>query len=167
MFKSNDGFVLTAMKTIDKHGNNLDYYLTFPIPNNKFSLPQEILQISVFEYRRENDKDFECEVFKICLGKATCIREICKLRRNSYRINKDIFQNITSVDDKLCYYDDINGKHIVYTNLNDGDIVVENMDEFKEVLIMISNQVQNIKQSLFEIKNCGKKSIEKTKVYKR
>ena len=62
--------------------------------------------------------------------------------------------------DTLCYYDDSNGKHIIFSKINDEDIVVGNIDELKEALLFISNEFQKIKDSSSKIKRYKKEAIK-------
>ena len=155
MFGYNDKLTLTTINTINKKGEIINYNLSFPIDKEELSIPEDVIQMSIFEYH-EGREIYGHETSKICVGKTTSIYHIYKSQGQNYVFRDKLFDNIESPDDTLCYYDDSNGKHIVFSKINDEDIVVRNIDELKETLLFISKEFQNINDSSSKIKRYKK-----------
>lgn len=160
MFGYNDKLTLTAVNVINKDGEIIDYNLSFPIDEDNFSIPKDIIQMSIFEYHEEREIT-GYEAFKIYVGKTTSIRKICESEATNVKFKNNLIKKLDSPDDKICYFDDSNGNHIMFSKINKGDIVVDNNDELKDALIYISNKFQNIKDSSLEIRRINADSMEK------
>ncbi len=152
MFGFNDKVTLTGINTINQNGEIIDYIISFPITDYDFDIPEETIQISIFEGHlgREN---YGYTAFKICVGEITSIEEICEKQNNNIKfLNKDIAKSIKNVDDKLCYYEDKDGKYIIFARIDDGDVYVKDIRELKKVLITISNNFENIQSAVTNIR---------------
>ena len=159
MFKYDDKVTLTAINAIDSEGNLLDYQISFPIDKDSFDIPENIREIGIFEYH-EGDKTYGYNAFKICVGKITSIQEICAFRP-AYTIEDALLSNIKSVDDKLCYYEDENGKWHIFAKLNNGDIVTDTNDMLRDMLLVISDNYLSIVNATEGIKRKSLKSRSK------
>lgn len=155
MFGYNDNFRLTATNTINKEGKMINYTLSFPVSEEDLIIPDNVIQMSVLEYH-EGYQNYGYESFKICVGKTTSIKEMCELQQNNIEFYGNVLNNIETSNDKLCYLDDLTGKYSIFAKINDGDIVVENIEQLKDTLLLISNNFQNIKDSVLTIKGKGK-----------
>ena len=133
---------LKAIDAYSRKGEELDYSLSFPFDERYFWAPASIREISIYEYHEGKDI-YGYVPFKVYIGKLTSIKDICESNDKKYHINTSVFNDIKSVDDKLCYYEDMYGKYIVFAKVNDEDIVVENNLEFKEIMVNISNKYKN------------------------
>ena len=103
MFGYNDKLTLTAINTINKKGKIINYNLSFPIDENELSIPEDVIQMSIFEYH-EGREIYGHETSKICVGKTTSIYNIYKSRGQNYVFRDKLFDKIESPDDTLCYY---------------------------------------------------------------
>ena len=126
MFKHNDRFTLTGINAIDKDGQMIDYHLSFPIDKSTFTIPENIREISVYEYHEGTEK-YGYIAFKILVGKITSVRELCSPEIEDFQIDYRAFREIKEADDKLCYYEDDGGVYRVFAKIKPGDIVVNNI----------------------------------------
>lgn len=159
MFRYDDKVILTSGNIINKEGKIIDYNISFPIKDNDLIIPNDILIMDIFEYH-DCFKPYGYVAFKICVGKITSIKEICNSNKKNISFTNKISGHIESVDDKLCYFDDATGNHIVFAKINNGDIVVESIEELKDVLNRISNNFENIENSILKIKNYNEENSE-------
>ena len=84
-------------------------------------------------------------------GKSNKIIKL--LQNNNIKfLNKDIAKSIKNVNDKLCYYEDKDGKYIIFARIDDGDVYVKDIRELKKVLITISNNFENIQSAVTNIR---------------
>ena len=162
MFRQEDKITLTCADTINRSGKILDFYIKFPI-EKEIDIPQDILKMNVYEYCNGYES-YICKVFKICVGKISKFSEICNLNSSKIKIEPNILKGLDSTDDLVCYYIDEEGKYNIYDKVNNGDIVVENIEKLKKVLIKISDSFKNIKESVSTIKELGIVTEDKNKV---
>ena len=166
MFKQQDKVTLSAINAINKDEEIIDYVLPLPIADSDFFIPEDIIQLSIFEYH-EGIHTYGYEAFKICIGKTITVRQICELHMNNVEFINKSFEKINDLDDQLCYFVDDNGRYHVFAKLNAGDIIVKDIEDMKEVLIFISERFNRIKNSLFEIKNINNKDIKTVEIISR
>ena len=136
MFQFNDKVTLTGINTINQDGEIISYIISFPITDPDFEIPKETVQISIFETHLGREK-YGYTAFKICVGKITSISEICKKKNpdNVKFISKNFVKSIKDADEKLCYYEDKDGNHIVFARIEKGDIYVKDLQELKNILM--------------------------------
>ena len=157
MFHYNDKVTLTAANSINKDGKITNFNLSFPIKNDNFIVPEDIIQIYIYEC---TDNSFLGSIsFKICVGRTTNLSTLVNSKEQFSFLDRNISIGINRVDDKLCYYDDDNGKHVIFAKINKGDIVVRDTEELKNLLINISNEFLNIKTSVSKIKGFANQDI--------
>lgn len=156
MFRYNDKITLIATNAINKDGKIIDYILSFPITEDNLVIPEDVIQMSILEYH-EGYQNYGYESFKICVGKTTSIKEMCELQKDNIEFYAHVLNSVETSNDKLCYLDDSTGKYSIFAKINDGDIVVENIEQLKDALILISNNFQKIKSSVLAIKEKIKK----------
>ena len=150
MLEYNDKMTLTGINAINKKGKIIDYNLVFPLKNDDFCLPEDIVEISIFEYH-EGYENYGFKALKICLGKITSIREICESHDDNIKFERRVFEEIVTPDDNLCYFDE-DGQKIVFSKINPGDIVTKNLDDFKSALISVSDNYRIIKSAIERIR---------------
>ena len=150
MLEYNDKMTLTGINAINKKGKIINYNLVFPLNDDDFYLPEDITEISVFEYH-EGYENYGFKAFKICMGKITSIREICESHDNDVKFERRVFEEIVTPDDNLCYYDEDDKKNI-FSKLNQGDIVVKDLDDFRSALISVSDNYRIIKSAIERIR---------------
>ena len=56
MLEYNDKMTLTGINAINKKGKIINYNLVFPLNDDDFYLPEDITEISVFEYHEGYDR---------------------------------------------------------------------------------------------------------------
>ena len=150
MLGQEDKIKITGVQAIDRNGKLLDFNLKFPFEED-VEIPEDIVSITIFEYQ-EGIQSFGKGVFKICIGPTTSAMEICKNNDTNINFICGSFEKIKSVDDKLCYFIDENGKKIIFARVDSTDVVVNNIEEFKNVLFEISDNVRNINNSISRIR---------------
>lgn len=151
MLGYSDKFTLTTINAISKDGKKLDYVLSFPLEDNDFYIPDDIIEISIFEYH-EGYTNYGFIPFKIYVGKTTSIKEIVDSHKENISFFAGVTDTIKNTEDRLCYFLDDKENKKVFARLNDGDIVVEDTDGLRDALITISNNFQNIKNSVSRIR---------------
>ena len=77
MFHYEDNITLTVDNIINKNGDITNYKLSFPIIEDELNIPDDIIEVSVFECNEGYDI-IGYEVFKICVGNITSLNEIRK-----------------------------------------------------------------------------------------
>lgn len=153
MFGQNDKLTLTLINARDIDGNILPFQLKLPL-SNEYSLPKGIVSLDVFEYH-EGLVNGGNIVFSIYIGKITTINNLVNTNAMSnVKISKNI--EIPSTDCSLCIQN-ISGKTIVFTTVNEQDIVVENKEELIYVIEQLSNNLNEIKNSVSKIHTLSKK----------
>ena len=151
MFGYNEKVTLTGNNIINKDGKFVDSVIKFPIDEESLNIPDDVIQMSIYE-GYDGKVTYIGESFKIYVGGITSLREICDSNKeNVSMLDHDVFKKIKSVDDKVCYYE-TDGYWHVFAHVNDGDIVVKNIDELKNVLVFISNRFNNIQKSIVDVK---------------
>ena len=150
MLGFNDRFTLTATNAINKQGEELDYYLKLPIENDA-AIPKDIIQISIAEYHMGHGIH-GTEAFKIYIGKTINVDRLCHDDTKDVEFRPNVVESVDTPEDELCYFDSEDGKHIIFAKVNHGDIVVDNIDELKEALMVISKEYKNIEASISRIR---------------
>lgn len=149
MFRNGDKLTLSCINVINKGGKIIDYHISFPLEDSDFDIPEDVVEMSIFE----GHDDIGYLSFKICVGDITNLYKICNDKEGAYLFERRAFSDIKSPDDDICYYNDSNNVHIVFSKINEGDIVVSDIEELKRVLINISNNFKSIKDSIVMMKN--------------
>ena len=155
MFGFNDKLTLTACNARDIEGNILNYYATFPLKSAAFEVPSDMVSISIIEGTQDRIDVLKMDEFKIYIGKQASFEDlIAKFGDCRFDVRMEI-DDIALRD--LCYYiSDDNLPH-VFGSLNEGDIVVDNITEFKETILDISYEFKEIKDHTKNIKNYKKR----------
>ena len=161
MLGYNDKFILIGNNIINRKREMTNHTISFPITEDNLYIPEDILQMSIFEYHEVNEyKSYGYEVFKIYVGKITSINQICSSSTKNVKFKNNVLKSIKTEEDKMCYFDDDLGRHIVFAKLNKNDIVVDNIEELKNALIFISKKIQNIKDITLDIKRYNEETQE-------
>ena len=153
MFGYNDEFTLTGLNAIGKDGKMLNFVLPFPFSKDNLNIPKDLVQIDIFESHYDHEA-YGFIAFKVCIGEVTSIMEMVeqhKVDEFSF-VDEVIFNEIKNSYDKLCYYVKENGKKVIFAIIGAGDIVTKDEEEFKDVLANISDNYQNIKDSVVNIR---------------
>ena len=150
MIEYNDKMTLTGINAVNKKGKIINYHLSFPLKDDDFNIPEDIAEISIFEYH-EGYENYGFRAFKICLGKVTSIREICDTHDNNVKFDPRVFEEIVTPDDYLCYFEE-NEKKIIFSKINPGDIVTKDIDDFRSALISVSDNYRIITSAIERIR---------------
>ncbi len=155
MFGVNDRTSLTGINVFNKNKKLSGYVLKFPFNGEELDIPEDMVQMTIFE----NDSgyaNFGHAVFKICIGEITTLDEInnnSKLERIEFF--PSVFDELEGTADKIFYFIDDTGKKVLFSKVNDEDIVVSDIKEAKRVLTKISNEYRTINEATTRLKNCG------------
>jgi len=152
MLGCSDKITLCAINFTNKDGEIINYHLSFPLKED-FEIPEDVIQVSIFE-AHQGFSNYGFTAFNIYVGNITTIKGTID-HYNTGKGYKVIPDKIKSVDAKLCYYNDNHDNWIVFAKINEGDIVVKDLQELKMILITISNNFENIKEAIGNIKNAN------------
>ena len=154
MFGHNEWVTLTVLNAVNKENQVTDLIISLPLEDDiNLDIPDDIIQVSLFEYH-DGRTPYGNEAFKICVGKETSIRKICKNKEVEIsEFTPYAFDAIESADDRLCYFVNDEGKHIVFAKLDEDDILVSDTMELKFILYFISDKFRQIEYSLIDIKS--------------
>lgn len=156
MFGNNDKLTLTLINAKNIKGEILSFKLSLPLINNNYDIPEDLASIDVFEYH-EGLINGGNIVFSIYVGETTTINKL--ITRNAIA-NLKTARNIVipSVDSPICIQDRLD-KKVVFANINENDIVVNNKEELISVIQNISGNLIIIKNSVLKIRTLSNKNI--------
>ena len=102
MFHYNDKVTLTAANSVNKDGKITNFNLSFPIKNDNFIVPEDIIQIYIYEC---TDNSFLGSIsFKICVGRTTNLSTLINLKEQFSFLDRDIVVKDTEELKKLLIY---------------------------------------------------------------
>ena len=154
MFGNNDKITLTLINAKNIDGEILPLQLSLPLTDDNYTIPDDLVSIDVFEYH-EGLVNGGKIAFSIYIGEVTSINNLIKSNTMSdVRISKNIV--ITSIDSPICIQDRLD-KKIVFENIKENDVVVNNKEELIFVIQNLSNNISIIKKSLTKIKTMSRK----------
>ena len=154
MFGNNDKITLTLINAKNIDGEILPLQLSLPLTDDNYTIPDDLVSIDVFEYH-EGLVNGGNTVFSIYIGEVTTINNLIKSNTMlDVKIAKNIV--ITSIDSPICIQDRLDIK-VVFTNIKENDVVVNNKEELIFVIQNLSNNISVIKKSLTNIKKLSKK----------
>ncbi|MBQ6687273.1 MAG: hypothetical protein IJN03_01980 [Bacilli bacterium] len=148
MFAQNEKLTLTLINARDINGNILPFQLQLPI-SSEYSLPEGVASLDVFEYH-EGLANFGNVAFTIYIGEVTTVNNLI----NTNAISKVKITNnldISSVDSSICIQT-VLGKSIVFANVKEQDVVVENIERLIEFIECLSNYFGVIDNSVKKIR---------------
>ena len=157
MFGVNDKTTLTGINVFNKNKEIMGYVLKFPFNAEELELPKDMVQMTIFEYD-SSYANFGHKVFKLCIGDTTSLEEINdNPEMGRIEFFPGVFDELESPSDKIFFFLDETGKKILFSKVNDEDIVVSDIKEAKRVLTKISNEYRTIKEASLRLKKCGEK----------
>ena len=148
MFRQSDKMTLSVINVTDKNGKIIDLHLPFPIKDESFEIPKNIVKVSIFEYHQNVVSDGFI-AFNIYVGKITTLASLAEENKRCVVIPRDI----KHIDDKLCYYTDLDNKKVAFAKINPGDKVVADTEELHDILLRISRNFAQIKNAISSIKD--------------
>lgn len=151
MLRYNDRITVSAVIALCKDGTRFDGAFALPIEED-LNIREDVLELKIFEHDEygimgTNRSNKITHSFKICVGQITSLRQLGQLGESK------VLQRITGIyelideittSDKICYFVDSNGVYHVFAKINKGDIVVEDVNQLKEVLTIIPEKTPNI-----------------------
>lgn len=162
MYKNNDKITLTINNVMDLEGNILPCNIVLPI-NENITLPNETVQVSIFEYQEGNLTGGHI-AFNIYVGEIKTIEALIydKINNNKkFDVNSKL--EIHKLDTPLCCKTIDNGKIFVFAKVTENDIVVNNLAELKEKLYEISGSFLQVKEGLSIVKKLKyKRTVNKS-----
>lgn len=154
MFKD-ERVMLKAVNAVNKKGKLLDFSLEFPIKDKDFIVPDDIVLLDLFEYYETSEGKCNKKVFKICVGKVNTWEYFSINEPDKINTTYEVINSLEK-DNKVCYFDKSDGKHFIFAKVNSKDIVVNNTEELREILIYISHNFKNTQESISYIENISK-----------
>ena len=154
MFNENDKTTLIGYNAKDKNGELLNYIIKFPIQNEDFDIPEEINQISIIEGYTDTISEGFKTAFQIFIGKKAKLKDLL-LSDSKVDSTNSVFENIRNTEELVCYYKSGDITH-AYALVKTGDIVVEDINQFRTVLLSISDNYKSIKKSINNIKKLAR-----------
>lgn len=137
-----NGIYITDAKNID--GKKLPFMIKLPIIND-FNLPKKTVSISVIKYINNN----AVLLNNIYLGKTEIAKDFFNIGGKAlpFEIKKRL-ERINSIYDTICYIKSNSGIRIVYAIVNENDIVVNSLEEMKDVILNLSYEYENVNNIL-------------------
>ena len=143
MFGSYDKVSLSLVNAADVDGKILPFTTRLPL-DLEDSIPSNIASVDVYEYQ-EGSITGGYLLYTMYVGFKSTIDEMVDLKDgNGIQLKNEI--EIPSVDTPVCYQI-INGKKLIFAVLDEDDIVVKNSDELKHVLLVLSDNYKEFKNS--------------------
>lgn len=147
MFRQNDKITLTLMNARDIQGNILPFELKLPL-TNEYSIPENIVALDVFEYH-EGLVNGGNVAFSIYMGETTSINNLIK---ENIVFDIKITKNIVnlSMDTSICVQN-ISGKKVVFSIVNEQDVVVKDKEKLIQVIEQLSSNFKVMNDSIEKI----------------
>ncbi len=152
MFGINDKMTITVINFIDDDYKKLAINYPLPLENEIIDIPDNVIKAGVFEYHEGRLIDGSV-VFNIYVGNKSTFRDLLN-KFSDDKINTLFNMDICSIDQQICYIIK-NEKPVVIAPLANNDIVVNNVEEFKAIIMSISNEVAVIKNGIARIRSLG------------
>lgn len=161
MFRKYDTVTLTAMNVYDRDGNLIYLTIPFPLKDKNIILPENTAVLSITEFHQgqifHDQHDFNIYVGKVSTVGELVDRNLIPRRSKVYVYPKDR----RVIIDPVVYHEKNDNTCELIATLEEGDIVVENVEELRKVLIQISNEFANIRNSINKVRKLSYKSNNK------
>ena len=150
MFNTNDKLTLTLLNARDINGNILPFHLKLPLNNQNITIPKDLVSIEIHEYY-EGQVIYSNSPYKICIGNTTTLSKLIpNIETSPIKINN--YLKIKSLEDTIICYQEINKTKRIYATINNQDIIVKNQKELIEIIKILSNEFNNLKKNISNIK---------------
>lgn len=146
----NDKLYLSVINFVSKDYKILPLNFKLPLEDENLDISDDIIKASVFEYN-ESDYVSGRVVFNIYVGKQSTLRDILN-KFSDERITVENIQALNSVEESVCYFEDLSGSLVIFASLEDNDIVVSDVEELKQVIIELSHNFMEIKNGISRIR---------------
>lgn len=150
MLGVSDKLYLSIINFVSKDYKILPLNFKLPLEDENLDISDDIISASVFEY---NESDFISGrvVLNIYVGKQSTLRDILN-KFSDERITVENIEALNSIDESVCYFEDIDGNPVIFASLEDNDIVVKDVEELKKVIIKLSHYFMNIQNGISRIR---------------
>ena len=164
MFRNTDKITLTLLNARDINGYIIPFHLKLPLTTEEITIPKDLVSIEVHEYC-EGPTIYDTVPYKICIGSTTTLNKLLPdFNENPIKkakINHHL--EIKSIENTILCYLEIDGIKRIYTTINNQDIVVHNQEELIHLIKILSNEFNNLRNTISNIK---KLSLTKTNFIK-
>lgn len=157
MFRKYDTVTLTAMNVYDRDGNLIYLTIPFPLKDENIILPENIAVLSITEFH-QGQIFHDQHDFNIYVGKVSTIGEL--VDRNIIPRRSKVYvypKNHRVIMDPVVYHEKNNNTCELIATIEEGDIVVEDVQELREVLKQISNEFAKIRNSVNKVRKLSYK----------
>jgi len=155
MFRKYDKLTLTAMNIYDRECNLIYISIPFPLKNENINFPENTAMLSITELH-QGQIFHDQHDFNIYVGKVSTIDELID-RNISIRKSKVYPKEQKRITNSVVYYEKNNNSCEIIATLEEGDIVVENVEELRQVLKQISDEFANIRNSVNKVRKLSYK----------
>ncbi|MBQ6538832.1 MAG: hypothetical protein IJL76_00950 [Bacilli bacterium] len=151
MLGYNDKVFLSVSNVMNKEGEK--YLINISLPNNfeYIGFPDDVIKVSVYEKEikqyGEGDK-----VFNILVGKVSTMDDLFEDEEIVTFSEMLAETDYVKTDDPVCYYKNDDGNCVIFAKIEDGDIVVKDVEELEEQVMDISYDFEKIQRSINKIK---------------
>lgn len=155
MFRKYDKLTLTAMNVYDRECNLIYVAISFPLKNENINFPENTAMLSITELH-QGQIFHDQHDFNIYVGKVSTIDELID-RNISLRKSKLYPKEHKRITNSVVYYEKSNDTCEIIATLEEGDIVVENVEELRQVMKQISDEFANIRNSVNKVRKLSYK----------
>lgn len=151
MLGYNEHVYLSVSDVINKEGEK--YIINMSLPNDfkYISFPDDVIEVTLSEIEQK-DHNKRYNSFNILVGNVSTLEKLYE--DNQSIVISDLLKdnNCIQVDDILCYYKDEEDNCVIFSKVEDGDMVVKDIDELEEKLMDISTDFEEIQKGIKRIK---------------
>ena len=159
MFKYDDKITLSLINARDIDDNIVPFSLNLPFNEQEkidYSILENVVAIDVVEYQEDDSRTkFPLrKVFSIYMGYCSTITALfTPYNKNEKSIKPNI--KIDKITSPICYTvkDDC---HIIFAQLNPGDILVSNIEELEQIINKLSEYMTSIYEDIHKIKTLSR-----------
>ena len=159
MFGKYDKLTLTAMNVYDSECNLIYIAIPFPLKDENIILPENTAMLSITEFQQgqifHDQHDFNIYVGNVSTIDEMLDRNLIPRRSKVYPKERRIITN------PVVYHQKKDNICEIIATLQEGDIVVENVEELKQVLKKISDEFANIRKSINKVRKLSYNSNNK------
>jgi len=158
MFRNYDKLTLTAMNVYDRECNLIYIAIPFPLKDKNIVFPENTAMLSITEFH-QGQIFHDQHDFNVYVGKVSTIEEL--LDRNIIPRRSKVYPKERRViTDPVVYHEKFDNTCEIIATLEEGDVVVENVEELREVLKQISDEFATIRNSVAKIRKLSYNSTK-------
>lgn len=159
MFRKYDKVTLTAMNVYDRDCNLLYIAIPFPLKDENIIFPENTAVLSITEFY-QGQIFHDQHDFNIYVGKVSTVEEL--LDRNLILKRSKVYPRERKIIiDPVVYHEKNDNTCEIIATLQESDIVVENVEELRQVLKQISEEFANIRNSINKVRKLSYKTKNK------